>query len=480
MKRITTGLILTVTVGACLPSFAAGPPTSRASTRRGPRAEISSFDLRPEPTPTPALLYQLQFDPAERRAGSGAATYLQAASLLTDAEQRLVEDARDADDAGNVPAFDKAMVALAADKRVGTILGLLDEAGRHEEIGLDVAWRDVGLDAIIPQLNPWRGLTNLLYVRLRQQTRAGDVAGAVGTLRLGYQMARSVGDGGPLLCGLVAVGSAAILDEGLSKLMDRPDAPNLYWAMATAPRPVVSLRRVMDCERRFQVAGLPVLAIARSGEIPSDAWPMNFDMAGGMSPATGPARAPAKLTGEDIAFAKSYIAAHPDVVAYYARRHQPKVADASKVDPEALLATYFIGQFQDGSDEFNKLLGLPYPLLLPRVRDLPAMLRRRGLAAENMYAMVAPSLPMPIETFARRDRTWAALTAVEALRSYAADHGGRLPATLADVSDTPVPDNPVTGKPFEYRVEDGVATLGDHDPLLADRPLEYTVRIRRP
>ena len=42
-----------------------------------------------------------------------------------------------------------------------------------------------------------------------------------------------------------------------------------------------------------------------------------------------------------------------------------------------------------------------------------------------------------------------------------------------------MPDNPVTGKPFEYRVDDGVATLGDHDPLTG-RPLEYTVRIRRP
>ena len=479
MKRVTTGLLLTVVLGVCLPLFAADPPASGPSTRRAPRPEALSFNLHPEPPPTPALLYQLQFDPAERRAGSGASTYLGASSLLTDDERRLVDEARDADDAGNVAAFDRAMATLMADKRVATLFGMLDDAGRHEDGGLNAAWRDVGLDAIILQLNPWREMTNLLYVRVRQQTRAGDFIGAVGTLRLGYQMARALGDGGPLLCGLVSVGSAAIMDEGLSKLMDRPEASNLYWALASAPGPVVSVRHVMESERRFQVAGLPVLANVRSGEIPADAWPMEFDMTGRASQGIGPAKPPIKQTPEDVAEAKAYVALHPEVAAYYVRRHRPRVVDASKVDTQALLATYFIGQFQDGSDEFNKLLDLPYPLLLPRVRDLPAALRRKGFAAENMYAIVAPTLPMPIETFARRDRTWAALTAVEALRSYAADHGGQLPAKLADVTDTPVPDNPVTGKPFEYRLVDGVATLADHDPLLADRPLEYTVRIRR-
>ena len=68
---------------------------------------------------------------------------------------------------------------------------------------------------------------------------------------------------------------------------------------------------------------------------------------------------------------------------------------------------------------------------------------------------------MPYEKFARADRQLAALTAVEALRAYAAANGGKLPEQLDDVVETPVPANPMTGKPFTYAVSNGVATISD-------------------
>ena len=57
--------------------------------------------------------------------------------------------------------------------------------------------------------------------------------------------------------------------------------------------------------------------------------------------------------------------------------------------------------------------------------------------------------------FARRvqaDRRIAALRCVEAVRFYAAGHDGKFPASFDDVKDVPVPDDPVTGKPFSYHV----------------------------
>ncbi len=40
---------------------------------------------------------------------------------------------------------------------------------------------------------------------------------------------------------------------------------------------------------------------------------------------------------------------------------------------------------------------------------------------------------------------------MEAVRLYAAAHDGKLPASLDDVKDVPIPDDPVTGQPFGYR-----------------------------
>ena len=62
------------------------------------------------------------------------------------------------------------------------------------------------------------------------------------------------------------------------------------------------------------------------------------------------------------------------------------------------------------------------------------------------------------------------------LCSYAAANGGNLPKRLEDVTETPVPENPATGRPFEYRVENGTATLADSK---SEEPLTYTIQIRR-
>ncbi len=272
------------------------------------------------------------------------------------------------------------------------------------------------------------------------------------------------------------------MDEGLAKLMDRPDCPNLYWAMATVPGPVVDVRRVLDGERQWQVDANPLLARGRAADVPATAWASMADMAqamtgGGDGAPPGPPRPP---TAAEAAETKTFVAGNPAVAAYYAKVHGVPVADAAKVDPGALVGTYFVGRFQEGSDELYKWVEQPYPVLLPHVRDLSATLRAEGLEEANLFAIAAPAYAKSIDAFARRDRTAAALTAVEAVRSYAAGHDGRLPAALADVTDTPVPANPVTGLPFEYRVDGGMATLGDHSTLMADHPLEYAVRVRRP
>ena len=68
------------------------------------------------------------------------------------------------------------------------------------------------------------------------------------------------------------------------------------------------------------------------------------------------------------------------------------------------------------------------------------------------------------------------MAAVEALRTYAAANGGKLPERLEDVTETPVPANPMTGLPFQYEASGGVAKISD---LSSDEPLEFTVRIRK-
>ncbi|MCF7954899.1 MAG: hypothetical protein K9M75_03760 [Phycisphaerae bacterium] len=58
------------------------------------------------------------------------------------------------------------------------------------------------------------------------------------------------------------------------------------------------------------------------------------------------------------------------------------------------------------------------------------------------------------------DRLVAALKCLEGIRYYAAIHGGKLPASLADISDLSLPLDPVTQRPFRYQLGTGKALLG--------------------
>jgi len=64
---------------------------------------------------------------------------------------------------------------------------------------------------------------------------------------------------------------------------------------------------------------------------------------------------------------------------------------------------------------------------------------------------------------ARLDQRIALLRHVEALRLYAAEHKGTLPAKLTDIS-VPLPDDPITGKPFRYELKDGAAHVRGSPP----------------
>jgi hypothetical protein len=64
---------------------------------------------------------------------------------------------------------------------------------------------------------------------------------------------------------------------------------------------------------------------------------------------------------------------------------------------------------------------------------------------------------------ARVDQRIALLRHIEALRLHAAQHNGKLPAKLADVT-VPLPVDPFTGKPFRYEVVGNTAHLRGTPP----------------
>ena len=78
----------------------------------------------------------------------------------------------------------------------------------------------------------------------------------------------------------------------------------------------------------------------------------------------------------------------------------------------------------------------------------------------------------------RLERRIGLLRLVEALRIHAAAHAGKLPEALSQVTEVPIPDDPATGHPFEYR-RDGASAVIPTPPDDLKSPIPtYRITVR--
>ena len=87
------------------------------------------------------------------------------------------------------------------------------------------------------------------------------------------------------------------------------------------------------------------------------------------------------------------------------------------------------------------------------------------------------SIPKVKAAHARLEQRLAMFRIAEAVRLEAAKNGGKLPATLNDLS-VPVPIDPVSGKAFEYHVDGMTAMLRGKEVVTGAARTHYLYEIR--
>jgi hypothetical protein len=477
MKRLK----FIATLSLCLLLATATAPSGAQPS--DPKLETRTFELTPAAPPTPALKYQLLFDDlGDRRPGNAALLYLDAILLMPPDGKEQAQKALEAFDAKDAKTFD----AIADKMNVTNVLDELDLAGRREECEWQPPFHEMGAYTLLPHLGPLvQGCSRIVKMRALRQIEQGKPDEAAATLRLGYEMSNKVGHETILISGLVANRIASDMNDALAHLMNHPQAMNLYWALTEiAPRHAIFLR-AMDGERQWWVTTLPSRSKARPGEefallakngadLSAEQWRALIDYVWGLVTVGADGQTPVKrvdpvtgATAENLQNAREQ----------YGKVHHVSADQAVKVDPIVVLGEYYFAQYLIVWDDMFKLRNLPYPILLPRSTAATASAEKiSNEQPANPFLYSAPSLHRAVWAFAKTDRQLAALTAVEAIRSYAAAKGGALPKRLEDVIETPVPVNPATGKAFEYRVEGDAATLAD---TASEEPLTYTIRIRK-
>ena len=126
------------------------------------------------------------------------------------------------------------------------------------------------------------------------------------------------------------------------------------------------------------------------------------------------------------------------------------------------LATYIGETYAVQRDELFKWFALPYHEAREGLARAEAGLqesRKQDPVGSILPGMLLPALTKAASRYAALERRVALLRCVEAIRLYAASHDRRLPASLGDIPDAPIPQDPMTGGAFVYRLEGKTARL---------------------
>jgi hypothetical protein len=431
--------------------------------------------ISPQAEPRPALKYRLLPSLSERKPGNAVPIYLRLVHEQNDASRRRWVDLPTK--WNNLP-LDRLPLVEARKflKDRAYMLRQLELGARREkaewEYTLD-AGDPIGL--LLPDVQNMRGYVPLLVLQVRVAMAEKDHAAAVRHLETAFGFSQHVAEAPFLISSLVAVATSSIFFDTVTEFVEQPDAPNLYWALTALPRPLVRMRKSMDFERAMMKLQFPDLADLDRAR-PAEEWDevlkrvrkewqrlAAFDRNPKPPPAGTTADDPASKS-PDLATARKYLTE---------QRGLP--AERVKAMPDAqVLVLWMASTFDDFADDCFKTASLPYlkaqPLLAAAAKRLKAAPDNEG---HRLAKWLLPAVNKVRDAQNRLDRRIAALRVIEALRLHAAANSGKLPDNLSDVTVVPVPNDPGTGKPFDYKSDSakGTATLTGTIP---NRPPELT------
>ena len=473
-------------LSVCLVLIVVAPLAADEPDKPQPR----KLTLSPAKSPTSGLRFRLLPELLEQRPGNAVEHYKCAAGLFKDK-------------IGNFPEAALISLDLPLDRmpkdEIRDLLkkaepGLAEvEAGTRCEScdwGLTERLRKDAIAARLDGIQEMREAATLLRLRLRLEVADGKLDRALVTARTQLALGRHLADSPTLISLLVgvAVTNQALL--GLEEVLQAPGAANLYWSLTELPRPFVDMRKPLQGERLSCYSLYPGLA-----EVALDlqAGPLTREQLREMT---------AKylffdeaLFGGDgrflnrwllgLSIARKHEAAKRALIA--AGRPRDKV---EAMPPLQVAMLHAFDEYDRHLDALVKCQSLPYWEATPAIDKHERAVRQARVDARDPTSN-APALPIAplllpavskvMRGQVRLERRLAALRIIEAVRLYAADHDGKLPPSLADIKDVPVPVNPATGKPFHYAVKDGVVTLSAPD-LPGDTPtarLHYELTLRK-
>lgn len=438
--------------------------------------QVTSLQIAPAKAPIPALKYRLLPGYFDMTQGDALASYLKCfmeqQSFYFSPEGMKTFETYNAAKLDDLPA-DVANFCGSSIRNAYTA----SRMDHIDWIAVTPLKRD-GVMTLLPEMQNLRLLATALKIRARGQVKAGKYDDAVETVQTIFALARHLDRHPTVIGNLVGAAVASQAFQPLEEMAQR-GGPNLFWAFAYLPTPMLDFRNGIEGELQFFEYEF------------GDLW--NKDKAWD---ADAVAKAKAKMDlfmpmiladyqagvkGGDALRSLVDKAKDESWLAGCRTRLKDAGYDPKKVEKfpaEQLVYHDFFRKYEVARDEMFKYAKYPNALfetLSPKPKQGSDGLDR---VVDQLVHNALPRIRVGQLKFAQR---LAMLQIVEGFRMYAATEG-KLPTALADMN-LPLPVDPVSSSAFQYELKDGKATLKGAIPKIVQETggnvVEYQIELKK-
>jgi hypothetical protein len=431
---------------------------------------IIRMTVTPAAEPVPALKHRFRVPMHERIPGNAATHYLRSFGeggspgrkwrMLRDRYGEGVDDWYDFDfPVERIPIEQCREVASAWDNYVNDHIRSAS-VRRECEWGLEEM--DLrGMEAIeflLPDAQESRQISRALALLSRMAILDQNNEDAIDYIRMNYQLGQDVSKQRFLVCSLVGMAEVGIANKSVIELISASGSPNLYWALAELPRPIIDMREAMNLEMSLGLRMFPVLLDVETKQHAPEEWSRLVtkvlkDLAASQE-ILGGNRFPEEQTLAQLGAMVLSFAIYPTAKQRLIEGGK-SIAEVESMPVSQVLLIDTALEFQKVADEFEKWSLVPFH----QMRDVEIDSLELSDGFGKMLAdMLLPAVQAARKAQIRTQWQISALRILEALRMHAAI-AGKLPASLDEITVVPVPDNPITRQSFVYRLEDGTAVL---------------------
>lgn len=426
--------------------------------------------LTPRGEPTPALKYRLIPTADERTEGNAATNYYRALLHLKQIPRehfQVYYDAVEKDD-WHEGALDEAKANAIREylKPFSSAFHELKTAVYRErcdwELGLEQLHGPDVIMYLLHDFQDMRELGRLLDLRCRVELYENRLDDAWETLRQGVQLGRDSARPPLLITGLIGIAIESIMLRRMEDFIAHPDAPNVYWAFAELPEPLIDMREALEFEMTIGPRIFSALGDPESARTPEE-WESQlrdtWETLKTIEPMTriGGENDNSKLL-EGAAVIGYAVTQYPSAKAFLIESgRDAETVEAMPVSQVLLLAekTYY----RRMTDELLKLYYLPMHERIDREGDNDALIRE--LSESEPLPIARLLLPAVGAAAGAQDRLVfriRGLQTIEALRQ-AAEANGSFPRRLQDLETLPAPLDPYTLENFAYESTGSTASL---------------------